>query len=186
MNNSVTIWFAISVLLFWALGAYNRLIRLRSRCIAAFASLEGVFNQYLPMVKAHVADRLVADGASDASQAYDASWAAWAGLAAAAEQFNASLKVAHGQPLNGPTISALRTAHETLCLSWSRLQNLPLDLAGSALPIGLQSQWEHIALATEMARTEFSLRVANYNQASHQFPALLLAWLFGFKSAQAL
>ena len=186
MSGSVLIWLVIAVLLFWGMGAYNRLVRLRSRGIAAFASLESVFNQYLPMVKAHVADDRVDGGASDASQAYDASWAEWAGLVAAAEQFNASLKVAHGQPLNGPTTSALRTAHETLCLSWLRLQNLPLDLAGPALPITLQSEWEPVSMQAELARSEFNRRVLNYNQAIDQFPARLLAWAFGFKPAQPI
>ena len=81
---------------------------------------------------------------------------------------------------------ALKTAFETFCMSWSRLQNLPPDLAGSALPGALQSQWEQLAFQIEMARTEFNRAVVNYNEAINQFPALLLAWIFGFKSAQPI
>lgn len=83
-------------------------------------------------------------------------------------------------------MGALSTALETLYLSWSRLRDLPSDLAGAALPITLQSQWEHVALQAEIARTEFNRMVTNYNQAISQFPALLLAWLFGFRPAQPL
>ena len=107
-------------------------------------------------------------------------------MAAAADQFNASLKVAHAQPLNGPTMNALRTALETLCLSWSRLRDLPPDLAGPALPSTLQSQWEHVAMQAEIARAEFNRVVGNYNEATNQFPAFLLAWVFGFKPAQPI
>lgn len=186
MSSSVMVLLAVAVLLFWSMGAYNRLVRLRSRGIVAFAALEGLFRQYLLMVKTNFPDASAAESARDASQWNDDSFAAWAGLAAAAEQFNASLKVAHAQPLNGPTMSALRTAHETLCLSWTRLRNLPPDLAGSALPNTWQSQWEHVSMQAEMARAEFNRQVANYNEAIEQFPALLLAWLFGFKPAQPI
>lgn len=185
MSDSVLAWFAIAVLLFWSMGAYNRLMRLRSQGIVAFAALEGVFNQYVLMVKTYCPDAGVANSTYGADPAYDAA-GAWAGLAAAAEQLNASLKVAHAQPLNGPTMSALRTAHETLCASWSRLQNMPPDLAGPALPNTLQTQWEHVAFQAEMTRTEFNRRIENYNEAIAQFPALLLAWVFGFKPAQPI
>lgn len=186
MSDSVVVGFAIAVFLFWSMGAYNRLMRLRSQGIAAFAALEGLFKQYLPMVRKNFPDAGAASSASDANQGDDASSAAWAGLVAAAEQFNASLRVAHARPLNGPTMRALKTALETLCLSWSRLRDLPPDLAGPALPATLQSQWEHLALQSDIARAEFNRLVANYNEAIEQFPALFLARLFGFKPAQPL
>lgn len=186
MSDSVRVWFVIAVLLFWSMGAYNRLMRLRSQGIVAFAALEALFNQYVLLVKTNFQDAGVVHFLPDSGPGQDTSSAAWAGLAAAAEQFNASLKVAHAQPLNGPTTRALRTALETLCLSWSRLSDLPPDLAGPALPSTLQSQWEQLASQVEMARTEFNKRVVNYNEAINQFPALLLAWVFGFKPAQPI
>jgi len=186
MSDTVLVWIAIAVFLFWSMGAYNRLVRLRSQGLVAFAALEGSFKQYVSLVKENIPETAEVHDGDDAGHGHDNSSAAWAGLAAAAEQFNASLKVAHAHPLNGPTTSALKTAFETLCLSWSRLQHLPPDLAGSALPATLQSQWEHIAFQTEIARTEFNRLVANYNDAIGQFPALLLAWMFGFKPAQPI
>lgn len=186
MSDSVMLWFAIAVLLFWSMGAYNRLVRLRSQGLVAFAALEGLLNQYVLLVKTNVPDAGVAPSLPDSAQGQDASAGAWAGLAAAAEQFNASLKVAHAQPLNGATMGALRTAFETLCLSWARLRDLPPDLAGAALPGALQSQWEQVASQVEVARTEFNKRVVNYNEAIAQFPALLLAWVSGFKPAQPI
>ena len=186
MSDSVMVWLAIAVLLFWAMGAYNRLVRLRSQAILAFAALEGLFNQYLLMVKTNLplAEALQMPQASDQDQ--DLALVAWRGLAAAADQFSASLKIAHAQPLNGPRIKALQTALETLSLSWCRLRDLPPDLAGSAMPINLQTQWELLALQVDIARTEFNRRIDNYNEAIHQFPALLLAWVFGFKPAQPI
>lgn len=192
MSDSLMVWLAIAVLLFWSMGAYNRLVRLRSQGLVAFAALEGLLNQYLELVKTNCPDSGDAGDAGDANAdpaarpEQDAFSAAWAGLAAATEQFNASLKVVHVQPLKGPTMLALGTALETMSLSWSRLQNLPPDLAGPALPASLQSQWEQLASQVDIARTEFNGRVVNYNEAIAQFPALLLAWVFGFKPAQPI
>lgn len=186
MSDSVMVWFAIAVLLFWSMGAYNRLIRLRSQGIAAFAALDGLFNQYLIMVKTHFPDGGAAHSPGNAAPVQDDASTAWAALAAAADQFNASLKVARTRPLHGPTMGALSTALQALYLSWSRLRDLPSDLAGAALPATFQSQWEHVALQAGIARAEFNRMVTNYNEAINQFPALLLAWLFGFKPAQPL
>lgn len=182
MGDSVVVWLTIAVLLFWAMGAYNRLMRLRSNGIAAFVALEVLFNQYLLLVQSNFCD----GSEREAHQGHDAFTVAWATLVGAAQQFNASLKIAHARPLNGATMSALRTALETLCLSWSRLQELPPDLAGPALPNNLQAQWEHVSLQVEVRRVEFNRTVANYNEAIHQFPAILLTWVFGFKSAQPI
>lgn len=174
------------MLLFWSVGAYNRLIRLRSRCLLAFAALAALFSQHVALVKANVvvADEVLSEFGPE--QRHDSFAAAWAGLAAAAEQFEASLKVAQTHPLNMPTMRALKTAHETLCLSWSRIKNQPADLAGPALPDTLQAQWEHVALQAHIAGTEFNRQVVSYNEGISQFPAVWLAWLFGFKPAQQI
>lgn len=186
MSDSVMLWSVVAVLLFWAMGAYNRLVRLRSRGLVAYASLEGLFNQYVLMVKTNFPDTPADSASRDDGQGNDLSSVAWVALAGATDQFKASLKVAHAQPLNGPTMSALRTAFETLCLSWSRLRNLPPDLAGMAVPDTLLAQWEHIALQTDMARTVFNAAVADYNQAINQFPTVMLARTFGFRPAQPI
>lgn len=186
MSDSVVVWLAIAVLLFWSMGAYNRLVRLRSQGIVAFAALEALLSQYGMLVKSNFPASGEADIVQPDSLVHDVSSIAWIGLAAAVEQFNASLKVAQAHPLSGPSMRALRTAFETLCLSWSRLRDLPPDSAGFALPGGLQSQWEQIAAQVDVARAEFNRRVEIYNEAIDQFPALLLAWLFGFKPAQPI
>lgn len=185
MGDSVLLWLFIALMVFWAMGAYNRLVRLRFQGIAAFAALEILLSQYVLMVKKNFppADAFIDPHAESKDDAF---LSAWTGLAAAADQFSVSLKMAHAKPLNGSTMLALRTALETLCLCWCRLRDLPPDLTSSSLSNTLQSQWEHVALQSEMASTEFNRQVENYNEAIHQFPALLLAWIFGFKSAQPI
>jgi LemA protein len=175
MSASVTIWVLSAVLLFWAVGAYNRLVRLRSLALEAFVPLDVQFGYYVALVQ---------DSFSGADN--DAAPPAQAGLMGAAIQFESSVKVARDDPLDVLVMRALETAHETLCTSWLRLRNEPPDLAGAPLPEALQHQWEHIATRADMARVDFNQRVQDYNAAIRQFPARVLAWLIGFKQAHQI
>ena len=176
MSDSILLWCSAALLLFWAMGAYNRLMRLRSQSIAAFMVLDGFFAQYLLLVKVNHAQ---VNPLSDAAPADQEVTDAWAGLLASAEQFNASLKVARQRPLHGATMDALRTAFDTLCLSWTRLGDTSLTTV-------MKTQWASISSPLETARADFNQRISDYNGAIHQFPALSLAWIFGFKAAQPL
>lgn len=175
MNISVAIWIVWAVVLFWAVGAYNRLVRLRSQVIAAFAPLAMQFTQYVALVQGSLG--LPADTEEAGLRA---------GVLAAARQFESSLNAARGHPLDALAMRALQTAYETLDVSWQRLRDEPPDLAGEPLPALLQQQWEHIARQAGNARDEFNRQVQAYNEAIMQFPAHLLAWLFSFKPAHTL
>ncbi len=166
MSSSVSLWFGAAVLLFWAVGAYNRLVRLRSQGIAAFAVLEGLVNQFMPMASPEVTDS--------------------AALVAAADQCRVALKMCRSQPLHGATIGALTMAYETMCLSWSRQRQHGPRGSASESSEDLPLQWDQLVVQTEMARTEFNKTVARYNAAVTQFPAVLLARLFGFRPAQPM
>jgi LemA protein len=174
-GSSVAVWIISAVFLFWAVGAYKRLARLRSQAIAAFAPLDAQFAHYAALVLASFASVHGDDGP-----------AARAGLVGAALQLESSMKVARVQPLDVLVMRALETAHEALCASWARVRNEPHDLAGDPLPEALQLQWEHIALNADNARSEFNRRVKDYNAAIRQFPAALLAGLLGFRPAHVI
>ncbi len=166
MSSSVLLWIALATTLFWAVGAYNRLVRLRSQGLAVFSNLYDLLNQFVKMAR---------DNASDS-----------AALVAAADQFHASLRVSRSQPLNGSAMSALTTAFETLSYCWLRLPALALARAGAVGPDSLPTQWDQLALQIEQARSDFNQSVARYNAAISQFPAVLLASVFGFAPAQPM
>lgn len=175
MNISVAIWIVWAVVLFWAVGAYNRLVRLRSQAIVAFSPLDLQFSQYVILVQGSFA--MPADAEETGLRA---------GVLAAASQFESSLKAARAHPLDALAMRALQTARETLCMSWTRLRDMPPDLAGEALPTVLLQQWGRITLHADKAQGEFNRQVQAYNEAIGQFPAYLLAWLFGFKPAHTI
>jgi LemA protein len=175
MTASVMIWVMLAVLLFWALGAYKRLLHLRSQVMAAFEPLEAHFGNHVTLV-------LSSFGSDEAA----ALPAAQAGLIGAVLQFDSSIKVARVSPLDVLTMQALQTAYETLCTWWLRVCNEPPDLAGAPLPEVLQRQWEHVSLNAGLVRAEFNARVRDYNDAIRQFPASGLARMFGFEPAQII
>ena len=166
MSSSAFLWIGVAVLLFWAVGAYNRLVRLRSQGIATFAVLENLLNQFAPMASPEVTDS--------------------AALVAAADQCRVALKMCRSQPLHGATIGALTIAYETMCLRWSRQRPRAPGRSDPAQTEAVPLHWEQLVVQTELARTEFNKTVARYNAAVSQFPAVLLARLFGFRPAQPM
>lgn len=185
MSDFFIFWTVLAVILFWSFGAYNRLVRLRSQAIAAFPAIENQFRQYVTLVQTNFPGSPPLAGGAQAPISAELI-SAWAGLVAATEQFEVSLRVARVRPLNASTMGALALAQQTLFSSWLRLKNEPPDLAGALLPETLQLQWERISQQADNVKLEFNQHVAAYNDAIAQFPARLLAWLFGFKPAQSI
>jgi LemA protein len=172
MPGSVSIWVAAAVLLFWSVGAYNRLVRLRAAAMQAFAALDTCLRQHVELAQA-------AAGRDEASAQRE-------GLRGAAAQFAASLGAARARPLDGQALDALAAAQDVLAMAWLRMCNEAHDLAGSAVPDTLEAQWQHLANHTRGASDAFNAAVAGYNAAIAQFPAILLAWVFGFKPARPI
>jgi len=162
-----------AILLFWAVGAYNRLVRLRGVAMEAFTALDEQFLVYVALVN----DKLVPQGAEVRP--------VLAGLIGACAQFEAALKVARLKPLDGLGMRTLEAAHAALQSAWTRLGTEPPDLAGAPLPDHLHQEWQHIAQQVEPAREAFVARVTAYNDAIGLFPARLLARLMRLQPAHA-
>ena len=177
MNNTVVAWLLGAVALSWAIGAYNRLVRLRAKGLFAFSDIEQLMGQKMALISTNfLEDALVIDDAPEA----------WHRLLAIAKSASTALKIAHSQPLNSAATSGLKDSIEAMGLYWRQLLDMPPDLVGSFLPSNFQTQWAHLAFQVERARSDFNLSVINYNEAKNQFPANLLAKIFGFKSAEPI
>jgi LemA protein len=165
MRNTVISWLVLSVLLFWSMGAYNRLVKLRALALVAFTALDGLLVQCSQFIRQHGVNPLETPG-SDASQ--------WLMRSLAIEQFDLSLKIARTKPLSKPEMGTLKANLETMLL------------AAASMPYTLQPQWTQLVLQAELSQQEFNHRVIHYNDAIYQFPAIMLAKVFGFKSAQPI
>jgi LemA protein len=178
------IWWAIAaVLLFWAVGAYNRLMRLRADANTAFAALETELTRQVALVHACLPEE---EEGPPASQ-FDGGSAFWAGLQGAAAQFSASLAAARLRPLDPDRIAALGAAQEVLQMAWERAERDDAhDLAGPRLPDNLTGERAQLVRQTEVAVGHFNQAVGRYNAAIEEFPAFVLAWLFGFRPGRGL
>lgn len=183
MSNSVMTWVAAAVLLFWAVGAYNRLVRLRGDAGASFAALDTELTRQVQLVR----QLLPEDGDQPASLFDGIEGSFWGGLQGAAAQLEASLAVARPKPLEPDRIAALAAAQSVLAMAWERAEREDAhDLAGPRLPETLTARRAHMTANCAAAAERFSQAVQAYNEAITQFPAVLLAWLFGFRPGRGI
>lgn len=182
MDASLVFWIAVAVTVFWAVGAYNRLVRLRSEANAAFAALEIELAKQVQLVH----DCIPPDEAQPQTQ-FEGGSAFWAGLQGAAAQLSASLASARSKPLDPERIAALGAAQEVLVMAWERAERDDAhDLAGARLPENVSGERSHMVHTAKTATENFNQAVGRYNAAIRQFPAILLAWLFGFQPGRGL
>lgn len=183
MPSSLFSWIAAAVLLFWAVGAYNRLVRLRSEANTAFASLEADLARQVQLVRELLPD----DGDHPASVFDGLGGSFWGGLQGAAAQLEASLGAARQKPLEPDRIAALAAAQKVLATAWDRAEREDAnDLAGARLPETLVATRAHLTAQCVAGAERFTQAVQRYNHGIAQFPAVLLAWLFGFKPGRGL
>lgn len=202
LPESLASWIVIAVLLFWFVGAYNRLVRLRAAVLQAYATLDAALGRQLDFVQATISS--AAPQADAPSQELLSSIAP---LQAATTQLATLLGATRLHPLDPGGMAALGTALQVLISAWQRQhpdavtvfdadgtlsRPAPAQVgAGSTSVVAVPNAAEPIAwpepsAAAEIARSQFNLAVRNYNDAIVQFPALLVAWAVRLRPAAPL
>lgn len=182
MESSLLFWVVAAIAVFWSVGAYNRLMRLRAAANAAFAALETELAKQVQLVH----ECVPADDVQAQSQ-FEGGSAFWGGLQGAGAQLAATLASARAKPLDADRIAALGAAQEVLATAWERaVRDDAHDLAGPRLPENLNIEHAQRMRMAETATEQFNQAVVRYNEAIAQFPAVLLAWLFGFQPGRGL
>ncbi|MFT4243580.1 MAG: LemA family protein, partial [Acidovorax sp.] len=99
-----------------------------------------------------------------------------------------SLAAARARPLQADAVAALAAARDVLHASWRKAMDKSgaeaMEVAVPALP--WQARWDDQLQQNDQASRVFNEAVAQYNAAIAQFPASLLARVFGFKAARGL
>lgn len=170
----IALWTAAAALLFWTVGAYNRLVRMRGAIVRHFAAVDAQFCERQALLL-QLLDTLTL-GLPHAGARLDA-------LRAACTQADAACAHARQRPGAVGAITSLRLADDIVAEARARLpvQSAPgLDLAS------LNAQLAASDAALTFARRQFNDAVAEYNLALQQFPTLLLVGLFGFRVAGSL
>jgi len=193
--SSPLFWIVFAVFLFWALGAYNRLMRLRSAVVQSFGSFDAHMVRLVALLGEFGAAQAVQRGLllSDSGEHEVAA------LRGATTQLSASLAVARARPLHADAVAALAAARDVLQATWQgvlrKMQDNP-DMPEGVSGVTQESpfkvlsiwqvRWEEHSVQNEQAVRVFNDAVVQYNAAIAQFPASLLAWVFGFKAARVL
>ncbi len=175
---------AAALIGFWVVGAYNRLVRLRSAINAAFAALDAQIKQRHALLQAWTAAL---------REALDASGHQVDSVETAAAQLVQAADKARQRPSAGPSIETLRLAEQALAESREQLvSSLPAQLHQPTLSesgadlFGLGNQIVAVDSTLAFARTQFNLAAEEYNLALMQFPTRLLTGVFGFQAATCL
>ncbi|MBC7918761.1 MAG: hypothetical protein H7Y28_13210 [Rhodoferax sp.] len=185
MNASLLLWLLLATAVFWAVGVYNRLMRLRARGRDALGSVDKCMTQLLDLAckRFGVAD---VSAARAASQQDDSIPPEWAALVECLVVLDEALRRVRAQPLKPDTMLALATAADGLQREWQRLNDGPADLAGGAVPEDMREAWDAIADKCRSARNGLNQILVTYDAAIAQFPARLLAGFMGFESTGRL
>ena len=171
----------LAVLLFWAVGAYNRLVRLRSSVIQSFGTLDAELQRRASLLGEYDA-AVTGPRMPEDAQVHEA-------LRASSTQFTASLAVMRARPLDASASAALAAAAKVLDAAWQKLIEAGQSAAEDHSVAALNSLIERSAqqhAQIEHATTQFNIAVDQYNGAVAQFPANVLAWVFGFKQTRTL
>lgn len=182
-STSLFFWLACAVALFWAVGAYNRLVRLRAGVRKAFAVLDEQLLRQVVWVQACLPESM-RGAVSVSGIAQDQAQAAWTRLSAASEQFAVSLAQVRAQPIDGTATASLAMAHDAMVTAWEgALRDAVGSEEGEASAERLHARWVTLLHQALPLQDAYNAAVQTYNHAIAQFPAMLLAWVFGIRPA---
>ncbi len=173
----ITVVALAAVLLFWAVGAYNRLMELRNHILRGFAPLDQQLGLRHALLQRQI-DAL--------EPLLPEHFETLAALRAACVQAQAAASLARSRPGASGAVNSLRLAEDILVTARAKLP--PMAPQDPALPdlVDLDQRIAAADAALQFARDRFNDAVMEYNRAVQQFPTRLLAGLFGFGLAGAL
>lgn len=185
MNASLLLWVTLAVSMFWGVGLYNRLMRMRARGLSALGSVEKHMRLYAALVREQVTLR--GPGGSYGQFVISRNMRdEWDGLLSTLQVFEQALNDDGVVKLTNEPLARLVAAFDGVQVAWRHLATVPPDLAGPVIPAELHTQWEAVALRVETARGGFNQILTQYNAALDQFPARLVVGWMGFKPGGTL
>ena len=170
----------LALLVFWAVGAHNRLIRLKNTIANAFGQIDVQLKRRYDLIPNLV------EAAKKCLAHENATLEA---VIAARNQAQGASDAVRSRPANAEAVLALVGAEQALDGSLGRLfavvEAYP-ELKADSTIRELSEELTSIENKIAFARQTYNDTVLDYNNAQEQFPALLIAALFGFKPAAVL
>ena len=170
----------IALAVFWAVGAYNRLVRLRNEIGNAFAQIDVQLKRRQDLIPnlVEVARKYVSHERETLER-----------VTAARAQVMAATDLVKAQPHQRGPIKSLGMAEGVLASALGGLRAVveayPELKADQSLR-ELSEELTHTENKVAFSRQLFNDATLDYNNAAHQFPTNIVAGLFGFRTAAML
>ena len=170
----------LAVAIFWAVGAYNRLIRLKNVIGNSFGQIDVQLKRRYDLIPNLV----------EATQKYlQREREPLEAVMVSRIQALAASDAMRSRPTHAPAVTALSMAEQALNGSLMRLfavaEAYP-ELKADAAIRALSEELTFTENQVSFARQTYNEAVLDYNSAQGQFPALLIARLFGFAPSAML
>jgi len=170
----------MAVLIFWAVGAYNRLIRLKNIIVNAFGQIDVQLKRRYDLIP-----NLVEAAKKYLSHERETLEA----VINARNQAKSASDLVRSRPANALAVTTLAVAEQALSSSLGQLFALNEaypDLKADETIQGLSEELTSTENKVTFARQAFNDAVLDYNDAQGQFPAVLIAKLFSFAPSAML
>ena len=170
----------LAVLVFWAVGAYNRLVRLKNTIANAFGKIDVQLKRRYDLIPNLV--EAAKKYLSHERETLDA-------VISARNQAKSASESVRRRPVNAVAVTTLAVAEQALSSSLSQLFALNEaypELKADKTIRELSEELTSTENKVTFARQVFNDAVLDYNNAQGQFPALLIARLFSFVPAAML
>ena len=162
---------AMALMVFWAVGAYNRLTRLRGEVLRQWSTVDAVWLKWLMRFQSAVSARQILAWSSELDDLQ--------ALQDASEAMVDALADAMQQALDGQSMQTLLLRHEALMQC---IDEVALRVPDTVRPHLLSAQ-SRIQQNIPLALSPYHLAVDNYNTALSQAPASWLARRIGMRPA---
>ena len=181
MNSTQLISLAVlAVLVFWAVGAYNRLIRLKNTIANAFSQIDVQLKRRYDLIP-----NLVEAAKKYLSHERETLEA----VIAARNQAKSANDAVRSRPSNALAVTTLAVAEQALSSSLGQLFALNEaypELKADQTIRDLSEELTSTENKVTFARQAFNDAVLDYNNAQGQFPAVLVAKMFSFAPSAML
>ena len=179
VNTLVAIAFA-AMCVFWAVGAYNRLVRLKNTIANAFGQIDVQLKRRYDLIPNLV----------EAARKYlSHESATLEAVTLARNQARSASDAVRSRPANAAAVTALAAAEQALSGSLGSFfvvaEDYP-DLKADGTIRELSEELTSTENKVTFARQAYNDAVLDYNNAQGEFPTLVLARLFGFAPSAML
>lgn len=170
----------LAVVFFWAVGAYNRLMRLKNQVANAFGQIDVQLKRRYDLIPnlVEVARKYL----QHESETLEA-------VIAARQQAQTAERGAAANPLNAGALGALAGAEQLLGGALGRLfavvEDYP-ELKADQTLRELQEELTHTENRVGFARQAYNDQVLEYNDVALHFPTIIVARLLGFQALDML